>query len=365
MSDKLKKSLAAPAKTLFAILIALLIGVLLVLPTGTSPLEAYKELWNGAFGSKINLLNTLARSTPLLFTGLAAALAFRSGVFNIGIEGQLYIGAFSAALVGIYGQNLPSLLLIPLCMLAAVLGGLLWAVIPGLLNTKYQINLVVICTMMNSIAELLTDYLCSYPFKGDIPTSATVKLGENAWLARFNERSEFNIGFIFAVLCAVILYLLMFKTRFGYESRALGINRRFTSYIGVNVNKKILAVLFISGMVAGLAGAEQVMGVNHRFISEFSSDYGFTGITVALLGGLNPLGVVIGALFFGALENGAIQMEVMTNISRDLISSLQAVIIMLLAAEELIKGRKQVRKLKKPNGPKAPANSGKKEVPAT
>lgn len=356
MSEKLKKSLAAPAKTLFAIVIALFIGVLLVLPTGTSPLVAYKELWNGAFGTKINLLNTLARSTPLLFTGLAAALAFRSSVFNIGIEGQLYMGAFSAALVGIYAQGLPSVLLIPLCLAAAMLGGLLWAVIPGILHTKYQINLVVLCTMMNNIAQLFTDYLCSYPFKGDIPTSATVKLGENAWLARFNERSEFNIGFILAVICAVLLYFLMFKTRFGYEARALGLNRRFTSYIGVNVNKKILAVLFISSMIAGLAGAEQVMGINRRFISGFSSDYGFTGVTVALLGGLNPLGVVIGALFFGALENGAIQMEVMTNISRDLISALQAVIIMLIAAEELVKGRRQIKKSR--------AKNGKKEVAA-
>ena len=215
MSGKLKKALAAPAKTLFAIFVALVIGALLVLPTGTTPLEAYKELWNGAFGSKINILNTLARSTPLLFTGLAAALAFRGGVFNIGIEGQLYIGAFSAALIGIYGQNLPPVILIPLCILGAMLGGLLWAVIPGILNTKYQINLVVICTMMNNIAELFTDYLCGYPFKGDIPTNATLKLGENAWLMRFDERSELNIGFILAVVCAVLLYIQMFKTRFG------------------------------------------------------------------------------------------------------------------------------------------------------
>lgn len=331
------KNLIKPVVT---ILLALVLGALLILPTGTDPLEAYSALFKGAFGSTTGILNTLERSTPLLFTGLGAAIAFRAGVFNIGLEGQLYMGAFAAALTGIYGADLPRILIIPLCMAAAMLGSVLWAVIPGALHTKYSINLVVVTIMMNNIAKLFTNYLCTYPFKGDLPTSATHKLGENALMTRFSERSEFNTFFFVGIAAAIVLYVIVYKTRFGYELRALGLNRRFTEYNGVNVKKKILAILFLSAMLAGLCGAEQVMGANQRFIDSFSANYGMNGITVALLGGMNPLGAIVGAIFLGALNSGAVQMEVMTNVSRDLISALQAVIIMLLATQKVIRSNR-------------------------
>jgi len=327
----------------------MVIGMLLILPTGTPPLHAYKELFLGAFGSKAAILNTLARSTPILFTGLSAAFAFKAGVFNIGIEGQLYMGAFSSALMGIYGAALPKIILIPLCLIAAMAGGLLWSLVPGLLNTRYRINIVVISIMMNNTAQLLTSYLASYPFKGELPFGATYRVGDHAVLPRFYTNSELNLGFVIAILLALALWFILFRTKFGYESRAFGLNHRFTRYMGVNLNKKTLAVLFISAMIAGLAGAEQVLGINYRFMSDFSDGYGFTGISVALLGGLNPLGVVAGALFFGALNNGAIQMEIMTNISRDLISALQAIMILLLAARELV-GFKKSRRSPKGGG---------------
>lgn len=333
MEKNLKRILWGMGRPLITILISLLIGALLILPTGTSPLTAYAALWKGAFGSTVKIFNSLERATPLLFTGLAAAVAFKAGVFNIGIEGQLYMGAFAAALMGIYAAGLPSGILIPLCMIAAMLGAMLWALIPGYLNTRLGINLVVISIMMNNIGQLFTGYLCSYPFKGELPESATAKLGENAWMLNFSPRSDFNTFFFVGLLAAVILWFLVFRTRFGYELRSLGLNRRFTRYNGVNVNRQVMIILLLSAAIGGLAGAEQVMGANHRFYSGFSANYGFTGITVALLGGLNPLGVVVGAVFFGALSSGAVQMEVTTNISRDLISTLQAIIIMLLAIE--------------------------------
>lgn len=323
-------------KPIITIVISLFIGVLLMLPTGTSPLEAYRELFLGAFGSLSNIYNTLARSTPVLFTGLAAAIAFKAGVFNIGIEGQLYVGALAAALTGIYLGNIPAFILIPMCFLSAGVAGMIWAYIPGILNSKLKINIVIVCIMMNSIAQLSTEYLATFPFRGELPMGATFKINENAMLQRFTLQSEFNIGFIFAVLLAIILYIIVFKTKFGYEGRALGLNARFAKYIGVHIERKMLTMLFISGMIAGFAGAEQVMGVNHRFISNFSVGYGFTGITVALLAKHNPLSVIITAIFFGALSQGSIYMEIMTNVSKDLISSLQAIMIILLAAEHFI-----------------------------
>ncbi|GHV95089.1 ABC transporter permease [Spirochaetia bacterium] len=337
MPELLQKYTMLLIKPVGTILIALMIGVLLIIPTDTSPWEAYSVLFYGAFGSPANFANTLARSTPFLFTGLAAAFAFRAGVFNIGIEGQMYLGALCAALMGVKGSGLPGFLLIPLCLLAAMVGGLLWSFVPGFLKAKFNINIVIVSIMMNNIAILFTSYLSTYPFKGELPIGATGKIAAEAMLPRLGNQSELNFGFIIGLLAAMILYIVIFRTRFGYEMRAFGLNERFTRYMGVDLVKKTLLVLFISGVLAGLAGAEQVMGVNYRFISNFSTGYGFTGITVALLGRLNPLGIIIGAIFFGAMNTGAVQMEVMTSISRDLISSLQAVMILFLAAEYFIK----------------------------
>lgn len=336
MNEKTKKLIGNILKPIMTILISLVIGALLIIPTGASPIEAYSVLFEGAFGSVNNFYNTLARSTPLIFTGLAAAFAFKAGVFNIGIEGQLYMGAMAAALTGIYLGGLPTIIVIPACLIAAMIAGMLWAALPGLLKTKLDINIVITCIMMNSIAQLFTDYLATYPFKGELPIGATHKISEAAMLPRMMERSELNLGFILAIILALVLYVVIFKTKFGYESRAFGLNQAFAKYIGIHPVRKMMVVLFISGMIAGLAGAEQVMGVNYRFISNFSNGYGFTGITVALLGRHNPIGVILAALFFGALNNGAIQMEVMTNISRDLIASLQAIMIILLAAEQFV-----------------------------
>lgn len=321
-------------KPLLAIAASLLIGSLLILPTDTSPAAAYGALFEGAFGNFNNVCNMLARSTPLIFTGLAAAVAFKAGVFNIGVEGQLYVGALAAALTGICCQGLPRILLIPLCFLMAGAAGTAWAFVPAVLKGRLNINIIIVCIMMNSIGQLVTEYLATYPFKGELPFGATVKVGVNARLPRFIQTSELNIGILIAIALAVLLYIVIFKTSFGYECRAFGINPKFARYMGVDTGKKMLLVMAVSGFIAGFAGAEQVLGVNYRFISNFSPSYGFTGISVALLARHNPLGVVIAAVFMGILTQGAIQMEIMTTVSRDLISSVQAIMIILLAAEE-------------------------------
>lgn len=338
--------LMAVIKPTVTVLIAFIIGIFLIIPTGTSPMEAYRILFVGAFGNMNNILNTLARSTPLLFAGLSAAFAFKGGVFNIGIEGQMHMGAFAAALVGIYGAGLPAIILIPLCLIGAGIAGALWSIVPGIFKNKYGINIVISSIMMNNIATLFTTYLASYPFKGELPIAATYMVADAATLMRFSPRSELNMGFVIGLIIAIILYFLIFKTRFGYETRALGLNERFTSYMGVDITRKSMTIIIISAIIAGIGGAEQTLGVNYRFLSGFSPGYGFTGITVALLGGLNPLGVIIGAIFFGALTQGSVQMEVLTNISRDLISALQAIIILLLAAENIIKFKVKKNKSK-------------------
>lgn len=351
MNQRLTKAGFSVLRPVLTVLTALLIGSLLILPTGTSPLEAYAVLFQGAFGNPTAFLNTLMCATPLLFCGLAACIALKSGVFNIGIEGQMYLGAVAAGLVAVWCKDLPGWLLVPLCFLAAGLAAMLWSLVPALLKDKYGISLIITCILMNNLGTLFTNYLASYPFKGDLPIPATQKIPEQAMLFKFSERSSLNIGFVLAIMIAVILFFVIFKTPFGYEIRALGLSENFTRYIGVDVHKKLYLIMFVSAFIAGLAGAEQTLGVNNMFLSGFSPGFGFTGITVVLLGGMHPFGVVVGAIFFGALTNGAIQMEVMTNVSRDLINTIQAVIILLLAAEQLfrfsypkMKARREARK---------------------
>ncbi len=341
MEKNVQKWVAIALKPLVTIVIAMIIGSLLILPSGTSPLEAYSVLLKGAFGSQSALFNTLMRTTPILFTGLAACVALKAGVFNIGTEGQLYMGAIAAALVASYCGFIPSILLIPACLLAAGLAGIAWSFIPALLKDKYGINLIITSIMMNNLAVLFTTYLASYVFMGDLPIPATPKIPEAAMLAKFSESSNLNVGFLLALAIAVGLYIIIYKTPYGYELRALGISERFTQYMGVNAKRKMYSIMFISAFIAALGGAEQTLGVNNMFISGFSPEYGFTGITVYLLGGKHPLGVIVSAIFFGALTNGAMQMEVMTNVSRDLIDTVQAVIIVMLAAEIVIQYKKK------------------------
>ncbi|SKC76609.1 ABC transporter permease [Maledivibacter halophilus] len=334
MNKKLKTFLTNLGKPIFAIIVSLFIGALLIIPTGTSPIEAYMILFKGAFGSWQGFSTSLAKATPLLFTGLAAAYSFRAGVFNIGIEGQLYFGAIASALTGVYFGNLPPAVLIPICMIAAMVIGMAWAFIPAILNVKLNISIFITCIMLNNIAQLFSNYLATYPFKGELAIGATYKISEGAMLPKLaGAMNDLNFGFIIAIILSIILYILLFKTKFGYESRAAGISRTFSRYIGIDATKKTIIIVMISGAIAGLAGAEQVMGVNYRYISDFSPGLGYTGITVALLARNNPLACILTAIFFGALTNGAIQMEVMTNISRDLISSVQAVMIVFIAAD--------------------------------
>lgn len=337
MSEKQKEILTSGLKPVITVFIALLIGSLLILPTNTSPLEAYAVLFRGAFGSTNAILGTLMRATPLMFAGLAGCIALKAGIFNIGIEGQIYMGGMAAALLAYYCRALPGFLLIPVSLLGAGAAGMLWSVIPAVLKERYHVNLIISSIMMNNIAILFTTYLCTFVFVGDLPIPATPKIPTWAMLPKFSVRSDFNIGFFLAVVIAIGLYLLIYKTPFGYELRALGLSMDFTKYIGVNIGKKIYVIMFMSAFIAGLGGAEQTLGVNGMFISNFSPGYGFTGITVLLLGGMHPFGVIVGAIFFGALTNGAIQMEVMTSVSRDLINTLQAVIILLLSADQLFR----------------------------
>ncbi|WP_026477937.1 ABC transporter permease [Alkaliphilus transvaalensis] len=325
-----------------AITLGLLVGAVIILMTGANPIEAYKALFIGAFGDVNKFANTLARSTPLIFTGLAVAFAFRCGLFNIGVEGQMFVGALAAAYVGANFEGLPKIIHLPMAILAAMIAGGFWAAIPGILKAKRGVHEVINTIMMNFIAYAFIGYMVSDVLRAPGQTPRTVGVLPSAQLVRLGElvgwsTSRLSIGFLIGLLVCGIIYYLLWKTTIGYEVRSVGLSPMAAEYGGVNSSQKIILAMIISGALGGLAGAERVLGFDRALILGFSPGFGFEGIAVALLGKNHPLGIIFGALLFGALSNGGAWMNFTTNVPVDLIVVLQAVIIFFVAADQIIR----------------------------
>lgn len=341
---------------LVAVLAAFVVGGIIILLLGDNPIEAYRWLLSSSFGSAKDIGWTLHYATPLIFTGLAVTVAFRCGLLNIGAEGQLYVAAFATAWVGIkfggtivniFGKeenwswaSLPAVLLVPLCILAAIVAGGIWGAIPGLLKAKFGSHEVINTIMLNFIAIALVSYLTQYHYK--IPGDAilqTAPIGEAAHIPRLNEFLSFipadvplNIAFLFAIVMCLAVYLFLWKTKWGYELRAVGENPSAAEYGGISPKKQIIIAMTLSGMLAGMAAIGEVLGSRYNYYHGFSAEWGFLGIAVALLGRNHPFGVFIAALFFGVLLRGEIFVDAFTQkVSKDLGWVLQAIMILFVA----------------------------------
>jgi simple sugar transport system permease protein len=337
-----------------AVLAAFLIGGLVVLAIGDNPFTVYRILLSSAFGFYDALGNfswdnwgyTLFYATPLIFTGLAVALAFQCGLLNIGAEGQLYAAAFAAAWVGITFKSLHGAVLVPLCMLAAILMGAVWGGIPGVLKARFGSHEVINTIMLNFIAVGLVSWLTQRYYKtpGD-PIMQTVPIADQAHLARlhtflppFPERIPLNLAFVLALLAAFLVWLFLWRTKWGFEIRAVGANPAAAEYGGISVSRQIVLAMALSGALAGMVGINEVLGYRYRYYHDFSPGYGFTGIAVALLGRNHPLGVILAAILFGALIRGGLFVDIFTDkVSKDLVQVLQAIIILFVAMELLFK----------------------------
>lgn len=323
--------------SLVAVIAALLVGAVIVYASGSSPLEAYIALYQGSFGSTYDFAQTLARSIPLVFTGLTVAFAFRCGLFNIGGEGQLYMGAMAAAIVGVSLHGLPFYLHLPLALGVGALAGGAWAFLPGALKARVGVHEVITTIMMNYIGFLLCSYLANYTFKAEGWVAQTNIVDESAQLPRIMASTQLSAALVVALLCVAAAYYLLYHTRLGYEIRAVGFNPTAAEYGGISVSWSILMAMVISGMFAGLGGAGEVLGLHRRFILGFSPGYGFDGIAVAVLGRNHPVGVILGALLFGALRNGGMVMKQMTNVPTDLVVVIQGIVILFVAAPEMFR----------------------------
>jgi len=340
-----------------AVIAAFIVGGIIVLLIGDNPFRTFALLIGNSFGSLNDIGYTLFIATPLIFTGLAVAVAFRCGLLNIGAEGQIYVAAFATAWVGIkfggtvvnvFGENvnyswasLPGILLVPLCIITAVVVGGIWGAIPGYLKARFGSHEVINTIMLNFIGISLVSYFTQYHFKqaGD-PILQTVPIGEAAHIPRISQfipgMPDFvplSIAFILAILMCVFVYIFLWKTKWGYELRATGENPSAAEYGGISPKKQIIIAMTFSGALAGMVAIGEVLGYRYRYYDGFSDGWGFLGIAVALLGRNHPLGVFLAAIFFAVLKRGDIFVDAFTDkVSKDLVEVLQAIVIIFVAS---------------------------------
>lgn len=339
--DSLRKVIKF-ATPFISVAIAVLIGSIFMIAAGKDPLMAYSAMFRGAFGTQRQLGETLLRATPLMFTGLAVAYGFRAGLFNIGAEGQLFLGGLAAAYLGVRLAGLPWQISLPIVVVGSMAAGAAWAFIPAMLKARIGAHEVITTMMFTYIGRYLVSYLVTGPLKAPGQVPQTVEVAVNNRLPRLSDMMTFlqptraHAGILIAVVMAVVVWAILRYTAAGFEARAVGFNPFAAQAGGISVAATTVKSLCFSGALAALAGASEVLGVHYRLFDQFSSGFGFTGIAVALLAKNNPLGVVPAAILFGALSAGAGTMQLEAGVSQKVISVIQGIIIFLIGAETIV-----------------------------
>jgi len=325
-----------------AIILALLVGAIFILAIGKNPITAYAALLQGAFGNTFAIGETLENTTPLILTGLAVAFAFRAKLFNIGGEGQFLMGALAGTWVGA-NLALPAVIHLPLTLLAGVIAGGLWGGIAGLLKAARGVHEVISTIMLNFIAIFFISYMVTGPMKEvsalDIPQTARV--ADTAQLMKILPPSRLSAGIIIALLAAALIWWLLWKTTVGYEVRAVGLNFFAAEFAGIRPNYNMFLAMLISGGLAGLGGAIIISGLFLRYQHGFEPGYGFTAIAVSLVGANNPPGVVLAALLFATLSQGALGMQNVAGVPQDIVLVIQALVIFFVAAPQIVQALPQ------------------------
>ncbi len=319
---------------LFSVFLAAFIGAMLLWLSGSNPFTAYWSLLQGALGSPEAIGRTLEKATPLVFSGLAVAFAFKAGLFNIGGQGQLLIGGIVAAYLGFAVDGLPCLIHMPLALLGGSLAGALWAAIAGALKTYTGAHEVITTIMLNYIAINLTDFLANGPWKDTGIIARTPKILDTAVIPTWG---FIPLGFVVAVLMAILTYYLLFKTTWGYAIRTTGLNAEAAKYAGIKVGRIIILTMAFSGFLAGMGGAVESLGVIGRYQPGFNVGLGFDGITIALLAKTNPLGVIPAAILLGAMDAGGSQMQFDAGVRFQIIDVIKALILFFVSADIIVR----------------------------
>ena len=333
---KRKMMLFESTRTILTVAIALLIGYIILYFTVENAAEAFKWFIFGPLSTKRRIVELINRMTPLIFTGLAVSVVFQAEIFNIGAEGQLFFGAVATTFAALYFPRIPVLHVI-LVMMFAMLAGGVWASVPAYMKSKWNASELVSSLMMNYIAFFLGLYLVNYHMR-DINAGYLVsfKFPRTAWFPRLLRRYNLHPGIIIAIVFAILVWFLLYRTKYGYEIRMVGKNKEFARYSGIKVERVIVYSQIISGMIAGLAGAVELLGLYKRFVWQMMPGYGFDGIIVALLARNNPLAVIPSAFLISYMRTGSYIMSRMTGIAPEIVMMLQAIIILLITAEAFL-----------------------------
>ncbi|MGN0204366.1 MAG: ABC transporter permease [Coprococcus sp.] len=350
MNRKLVNSIKQFVIAVLTIVLALLVGAILVKVSGNDPVEAYTTLFRGAFGSKARISEVFVKMIPLSMMALGVSIAYKAQLWNIGANGQLTIGAILAILPGIY-LGLPAVIMIPLSMLLAAVGGGLWCGLAAWLKNRFNANEVITTLMLNYIATYLLAFLVYGPMMdpdgGGFPQS---KILPDAYhLPLFSSQMRIHAGIFVAVIVIVFMFFF-WRTKLGVKIDLIGQGDKIATYSGVNVKRTVIAAMVLSGAINGLAGWNEVYGVQYRLLEGLSSGYGDIATIIALLGGLNPLGIVIASFFFSVLLVGGATMQRMTEVPYSIVDIIQGLVIVFVIARTAIHFRwpqKLLRKEKK------------------
>jgi simple sugar transport system permease protein len=326
--------LRAAAVPLLSVALAILVGGIIIELSGENAIEAYRALYDGALANRKVFGRTLEKATPLVMGGLAVAFAFKAGLFNIGGQGQLVIGALFAAAVGYGVTGLPWIIHLPMALLVGGIAGAAWGMIPGLLKATRGAHEVITTIMLNFVAINLTDWLTAHPWRQPGPITQTPHIEASAEIPRWG---ELPLGFGIAVAAAVGCWYLLQRTTMGFEIRSVGLNPEAARYAGISVPKIVVLTMTISGFLAALGGAIETQGVVGRYEPGFNAGLGFNGITIALLARTHPIGVIPAALLVGAMEAGGSMMQFKADVQPEITEIIEALMLLFVATPIVVR----------------------------
>jgi len=339
---KLKNNLVKILVPVISVLFSFLIGMIIIKAIGGDPIEAYTYLFQGAFGNKSNLGETFVKATPLIFTGLSATFAYKCGVFNLGGEGQFVMGAIVSIWISVTLKNVSGVPLILISLTLGAVAGGIWGAIPGIMKITRGLNEMITSIMLNYVAILFMGYLYCSPLREDnLPQTAavTTKLG------RFISGTRVHAGIIIALIIAIGIYYFLFYTSNGFKLRAVGLNKTASQFNGLPINKLMLISFIVSGAIAGLGGSVELHGTQFRLMNGFGQGYGFTGVAIALIGQLNPIGTVLVAYLFAVLRTGATTMQVGSGMPTSIVDIIQALVIVFAVAGTAFTNLPRIRQM--------------------
>lgn len=333
--ERFKRITISVLNLLIPIFFAFCVGAIFIAISGKNPLYVYQFLIKQSLLNKTGILNTLAYATPIIMTGLGIAISFKAGMYNMGIEGQMYMGAFFATWLGFSIQGIPAPFHTIICIVGGMVMGMLYSIVPAVLKAYFHVNEMVVTMMLNYAAMIFTEFLTNGPFTAGVGYPATEAVLESARLPRFTSSAPLTPAIFIAVALVIVVAIIYKKMKLGFEIEAMGKHIEFADSVGMRVDKKIIKIFLIAGAISGIAGATEMLGLHYRFTPGFSTNpgLGWDGMLVSLLGSHEPFSVLVSAIFFGALKYGGTTMQTFIGVSNDTIGIIQASLVLFLSVK--------------------------------